>query len=167
MLRLHRCQYTDVSTQLLTLKATAEAMRRQLQRTLPLNCVVFACSCWLTVKTQSVRFLVCLKARCRGDRKSTRTQRVAAFTRSSVPAAPPSSCACENSRSGCPFRVWPETRSTFHSEIQQDVAPPPSTRHLKHEVNGTCRRDNGADRPGVNWFFNKQRSRLCKYALLQ
>ena len=75
--------------------------------------MVFVCSWRVTVNTHSVRFLsgtLCLKARWRGDRKSTLTHRVAAFTRSSdpaPPAAPPTSCACENSSRGCPFSVWP------------------------------------------------------------
>jgi hypothetical protein len=68
------------------------------------------------VKIQSVKFLsgtLCLKARCTGDRKSTLTHRVAALTRSSVPAPvpPPRSCACENSRRVCPLSVWPERRA--------------------------------------------------------
>jgi hypothetical protein len=128
----------------------------ELQRTLPLKCVVLACSCWLTENTQSVRFLLCLKARWRGDRKSTRTHRVAAFTRSSVPATPPSSCACENSSSGCPFRVWPETGATFHSDSRQEVVLLHEPKRIRSTTEAVLWILFAADATKSGWLFSEQ-----------
>lgn len=122
--------------------------------------MVLACSRWLTVNTQSVRFLVCLKARWRGDRKSTRTHRVAAFTRSSVPATPPSSCACENSSRGCPLRVWPETGENVHSDSGQGVVLLRATKRISDSFSADTTTVDGNRGPRTDWLFGEHTKQL-------